>query len=348
MKEPVKQILMIGPLPPPVGGARVLFHNTVEYMETLDGIDLKVIPLWNRNSPMALKLLAAIRILIQVLFIGRRFEVISFWSSKSGMLYFSPLMRIASSILNKPLVFRLFGIGFDKPINELTLFNRILARFFFLSGDLILLETQIAVDLMKAEFPTANIAIHKNYRKVPGIEIMPRRQCRRFIYLGKIRKNKGILEIIEAAESLNTQNIIVDIYGPFEGDLSKDIFDNCRIVKYCGIIEPDNVADILNNYHALLLPTFYEGEGHPGAILEAYASGLPVITSNWQAIVEIVDGSSGILISPGNVESLRDAMIKLINGPDFYQKLIRGALKKRQEFSLISGVERFLTYCNDL
>lgn len=348
MKTPLRKILMIGPVPPPVGGARVLFLNTVEYMDSLDGIDQKVIPLWNLNSALATKLITAFGIFIKVLFIGKKYNVISFWSSRTSMLYFGSVMRIAALILNKPLVFRLFGIGFDKSIHELPLIRKILTRFLFLSADMILLETQMAVDLMKAEFPTAKIALHTNYRRISDIAVKPRKQCRRFIYLGRVRKNKGILEIIEAAESITTEDLAVDIYGPFEGTLSQENFENCNTVKYCGIIDPANVSDLLSKYDALLLPTFYEGEGHPGAILEAYASGLPVIASNRQSITEIVDSSSGILIKPHDVDSLRDAMVKLINEPDFYQKLIRGALEKRQEFSLTRGVERFLSICDDL
>jgi glycosyltransferase involved in cell wall biosynthesis len=221
-------------------------------------------------------------------------------------------------------------------------------RFFLQSADMILLETQMAVNFMKVDFPSANIAVHTNYRKISDIAVTPHEQCRRFIYLGRVRKNKGILEIIEAAESIKTEDLVVDIYGPFEGDLSQEIFDNLNIVKYGGIIDPAVVSDLLSNYDALLLPTFYEGEGHPGAILEAYASGLPVIASNRPSIAEIVDESSGILISPRDFDSLRDAMIKLMSEPDFYHNLIRGALNKRQDFSLTRGVERFLAICDDL
>ena len=58
-----------------------------------------------------------------------------------------------------------------------------------------------------------------------------------------------------------------------------------------------------------MLPTFYEGEGYPGAIIEAFSLGLPVISTHWKAIPEIVkDQQTGILIEPNTVEAFVKAI----------------------------------------
>ena len=326
----------------------MLFKSTVDYLDNLDEIEQTVLPLWSLNDHRIQKILIAIRIFLQVLFSGFRYDLISLWTSRNGMLYFGPLLRIVSVISGIPLVIRLFGIGSSRPATELNAIERGLTRYIYKTLDLVLVETQAAIDQIKVDYPLARIALHKNYRMVPEQEVLPHQRCHRFIFLGKVREDKGILEIIEAAESMAVEDLEVDVYGPFEGSLSEETFDNCRTVRYCGILSPDQVGDVLNSYHALLLPTYYEGEGHPGAILEAYASGLPVIVSNRQTLMEIVDDSSGMLIPAQDPASLKEAMSRLITDPDLYQKLAHGAIKKRQEFSLPKGVEYFISYCRGL
>ena len=68
------------------------------------------------------------------------------------------------------------------------------------------------------------------------------------------------------------------------------LFDGCRRVGYCDVVEPDNVLDVLWQYDALLLPTYQPGEGYPGVIIEACAVGLPVICTLWHRLPELVDG----------------------------------------------------------
>ncbi len=348
MTDHVLKILMIGPVPPPVGGARVLFKSTVDYMDDLDEIEQTVLPLWSLNDHRIQKILIAFRLFFQVLFRGFRYDVISFWTSRNGMLYFGPFLRLISALTGTPLVIRLFGIGSSRLDTELNALERWLTRYIYKSLDLVLVETQAAVDQIKIDYPSARIALHKNYRMIPEQEVVPHQRCHRFIFLGKVREDKGILDIIEAAESMAVEDLVVDVYGPFEGGLSEETFANCQKVRYCGILSPDQVVDVISTYHALLLPTYYAGEGHPGAILEAYASGLPVIVSKRQTLMEIVDDSSGVLVPAQDPARLKEAMTRLVTDPDLYQRLANGAIKKRQEFGLPKGVEHFISYCRDL
>jgi len=67
--------------------------------------------------------------------------------------------------------------------------------------------------------------------------------------------------------------------------------------------------ETIQKYDVLILPTFYQGEGYPGVIIEAYSLGLPVITTNWKAIPEIVENrKTGLLIEPRSTAALVDAM----------------------------------------
>jgi glycosyltransferase involved in cell wall biosynthesis len=93
---------------------------------------------------------------------------------------------------------------------------------------------------------------------------------------------------------------------------------------------------------------YLSGEGYPGAILEAFAAGIPVITTRWLSIPEIVDHSCGILIPPRNPAALADAVIRLTTDPLLYQRLCAGAVGKRGQFSSSYWTRAFVDYCRPL
>ncbi|MDD2580818.1 MAG: glycosyltransferase family 4 protein [Desulfuromonadaceae bacterium] len=106
----------------------------------------------------------------------------------------------------------------------------------------------------------------------------------RIIFLGRIAKMKNLDYALSLFHDLKG-DVIFDIYGPSEDKLyweectkKIDSLPQNIKVRYCGMVEHDKVNEIFKNYHALLLPTLGENFGH--VILEALASGCPVIISN--------------------------------------------------------------------
>ncbi len=89
-----------------------------------------------------------------------------------------------------------------------------------------------------------------------------------------------------------------------------------------GRVEPNSISQILSEHDCLLLPTFYEGEGMPGVIIEAYQSGIPVIASRWRDIPELIQHEkTGLLVEPRSMEDLTRAMLRLSSDKKLYQDL---------------------------
>jgi glycosyltransferase involved in cell wall biosynthesis len=162
-----------------------------------------------------------------------------------------------------------------------------------------------------------------------------------------VRPTKGIGEVIEAAERFGDE-VSVDVYGPFLDGLTEDIFQGRKRVRYHGILPSDNVVDTLRGYDALLLPTYWRGEGYPGIIVEAYIAGIPVITTKWAAVPEIVDESCGLLIEPRDVDALHAAMQSLVDDPALLDRLRTGAIAKRSFFDSAVWTQKFVDYCHEL
>ena len=132
----------------------------------------------------------------------------------------------------------------------------------------------------------------------------------------RVIKEKGIEDAINAIVLLNKKYGIdkfhLDIYGEIDPSQTK-WFDELKdkfptYVCYKGKIDPSKSVSVLKNYYALLFPTYYQGEGFPGTILDAMASGLPVVASDWKYNGEIINHMNGVLFETQNIISLANAL----------------------------------------
>lgn len=75
--------------------------------------------------------------------------------------------------------------------------------------------------------------------------------------------------------------------------------------------------DILANYSAMLFPTYWEGEGFPGILIDAMIAGTPVIASDWGYNSEIIENwETGVIIKSKDVDELSRSMLSFINNTE--------------------------------
>lgn len=165
-----------------------------------------------------------------------------------------------------------------------------------------------------------------NYRPASNDESSESFQGR-FIFVGHVKREKGLDEIL-ALGPLLPKGWLVDIYGPLRGYKPEEF--SASNIRYQGVLQPECVASVIANYNVLLLPTFHEGEGYPGVILEAYSVKAPVVATRWRALSEIVDESCGALIELHNTLDLLRGMRDVEK--DYRNKRV-GASKRFMAFS---------------
>ena len=79
----------------------------------------------------------------------------------------------------------------------------------------------------------------------------------------------------------------------------------------------------------------------PTTVLEAMASGRPVVATTTGGIVDmIVDGENGLLVPPGDERKLAEAMARLLNDADLRARLAAGAQERVQRFTASAVVDR--------
>lgn len=135
----------------------------------------------------------------------------------------------------------------------------------------------------------------------------------RFLFIGRIMKEKGINEFLECAETLKNiyPNISFDIIGSFEEKykIILDQYVNQGIVSYLGFHK--DVKRFIKNSHAIILPSYHEGLSN--VLLESASMGRPIITSNIHGCKEVVDDQiTGYLCKVADSSDLIEKVKKFI------------------------------------
>jgi 2-deoxystreptamine N-acetyl-D-glucosaminyltransferase/2-deoxystreptamine glucosyltransferase len=99
-----------------------------------------------------------------------------------------------------------------------------------------------------------------------------------------------------------------------------------------GFVEHSAVPAVLASLDVLVLPSAYEEMG--SVLVEAMASGLPVVASAVGGIPEVVrDGETGLLVPPGDVAALAGVLDRLAADPELRARLAAGARARARDYA---------------
>ncbi|MBL7913714.1 MAG: glycosyltransferase [Bacteroidia bacterium] len=151
----------------------------------------------------------------------------------------------------------------------------------------------------------------------------------KLIYLANLQPSKGIEDVIDALVILNKKlpnSFSMTIIGEWRKNETK--------IKCLDIIEKNNLPVTFYNSEVsknkfdyltssdIFIFTPREPEGHPWVIVEAMASGLPIISTDQGAIIEsVIDGVNGYIVPVKSPDIIADKLITLINNYDLRHKM---------------------------
>ena len=139
-----------------------------------------------------------------------------------------------------------------------------------------------------------------------------------FVLVGRLLRNKGIHEYVEACRLLASRNVSArfQLLGPLDDNPNGIKIEQIKawasegVVEYLG--EAKDVRPVLASAHVLVLPSY--GEGTPRSVLEAMSMGRAIVTTDSPGCRETVeDGKNGYLVPVGDSIALADAMSKLVS-----------------------------------
>ena len=167
----------------------------------------------------------------------------------------------------------------------------------------------------------------------------------RVLHIGRFTEAKNHNVLLQALRNVHEKNndVVLTLVG--DGELKIDIMNmikdyNMESYVHClGTL--DNVNRVLNDSDIFLLPSVYEGM--PMTLIEAMATGMPIIASRVGGIPNMVkDHFDALLIEP-EVDELVDAIFKLIKQPDTRRYLGQNAIESSAKFSSLAMAKGYLS-----
>jgi glycosyltransferase involved in cell wall biosynthesis len=158
------------------------------------------------------------------------------------------------------------------------------------------------------------------------------------VYVGRLVDVKRVDLLIAAAGKLIGEvefKLHIAGDGPLRGSLEKQVqhLSLTNHVRFYGRIPQVAAADLLRKSDIMVLPSMRECGG--AVVLEAMASGVPVIAANWGGPADYIVSNTGILIQPATpeifVQELAKAVLWLAKNPQTRAELGRAARQRVQE-----------------
>ncbi|MFQ9726147.1 MAG: glycosyltransferase [Clostridium perfringens] len=231
--------------------------------------------------------------------------------AENGLRVFAPFLSLLNCFFNKRLHYVVIGGWLPDFLKNKIVLSFVLRKF---SG--IYVETNFMKKLLEKD-NFHNVFIMSNCKNLDILsadkliysENYPFKLCT----FSRVMKEKGIEDAINAVtyinKRFNMEIFSLDIYGQIEEE-QQQWFESImkganKSIKYKGLVSYNESTNVLKKYYALLFPTFYQGEGFAGTLIDAMAAGVPVIASDWKYNSEIIiKGKNGILIENDLISSL--------------------------------------------
>ena len=212
--------------------------------------------------------------------------------------------------------------------------------------DGIYVETSIMKNALEAQ-GFKNVFVMPNFKDLKALSedelVYTTCEPYKLCTFSRVMKEKGIEDAVNAVVAINEQRerivYTLDIYGQIDSSQTK-WFEDLRksfpeYVKYKGVVPFDKSVEVLKDYFALLFPTYYEGEGFAGTLIDSFAAGVPIIASDWKYNSEIVDhGVTGLVYSLCEKQGLDKALMFVLNNTEKINEMKKMCLKKSEVFSI--------------
>lgn len=193
-------------------------------------------------------------------------------------------------------------------------------------------RTTASVFRFKKEFVISNgVDLERFSPNGPQIHWMREADKPVVLFVGRLEKRKGLDIFLEAVKGLDVKPVVVGD-GPMKSGL-----DGYQ-VTFVGEVSPEDLPLYYRSADIFVAPSI-GGETFGIVLLEAMASGLPVIASNIEGYRNVIThGQNGLLFETGNPNSLRNQLIELLKRPSLKNILIHEGLKtaKKFDWNLIS------------
>jgi glycosyltransferase involved in cell wall biosynthesis len=326
-----KKILIIGQTPPPYGGQAIMIEHLVK--AKFKNIDIYHVRMnFSRGMKdtgkfQIRKIFHLFQIILQIYYY-RLFKGVDILyyppSGPTSAAYRDMAILFFTRFLFKKTIFHFHASGLSQHLeNKNRLFQFVFKKSF--------MRPDVAIRLSES-CPKEDIALRaKKCIIVPyGLpdmadtpNSMEDKEQLALLFVGILGDSKGEMDLLRAVAILKQQQIEVKakIAGEFKRQEYKEIFlsfiaDNHLYdnVEYLGVITGDTKIFYYRNSDVFCFPSYFHSESFPLVLIEAMSFGLPIITTGWRGIPDMVEnGYNGFLIDIKSPEQLATKIVTLKN-----------------------------------
>lgn len=169
------------------------------------------------------------------------------------------------------------------------------------------------------------------------------------LHVGVFEKRKNLVNLIRAFSLLENSDLKLVLVG--QPGPKADMDDSLNIqneieslnlndrVVLPGHVNEDQLNCIYENASIYVFPSIYEGFGIPA--LEAFSHKVPVISSNYGALPEVV-GPDGLYFDPLDPHDMKQSILKVMNNPALQEQLIENGIKRLEIYNWESACNRLI------
>jgi glycosyltransferase involved in cell wall biosynthesis len=156
-----------------------------------------------------------------------------------------------------------------------------------------------------------------------------------FVYIGSLNPRKNLIRLIESFNLFNTKNdfkYCLVLAGKISKSFTalENVLKKTKNVIHTGPVSENDKYKLIGGAEALTYISLYEGFGIP--ILEGFAMGTPLITSNAASMPEVAGGAA-LLVNPFEINQIENAMNTIVSDNNYRNELIQKGKKRLADFS---------------
>ena len=162
------------------------------------------------------------------------------------------------------------------------------------------------------------------------------------LFVGRLAEKKGVTYLIEAMKYINDAILVIAGDGPLKEELTQQAEKMCKekqceCIKFIGAKTHEQLRSIYASSDIFVMPSITakdgDKEGFGLVMLEAFASGLPVIASRSGGIVDLVkDSINGCLVEEKDIKGIANKINIVLNNERIYNKLVMAARSTAEQY----------------
>lgn len=191
----------------------------------------------------------------------------------------------------------------------------------YLGGDYAILPNAVDIEQYRPTAETANTHIRPKHRQS-------------IFFCGRHEPRKGLEVLLKAHAQMSDEvELLIASDGP-ETERLQSEFPEQERVRWLGRISEQEKAEYLRQSSVFCAPSL-GGESFGVVLIEAMAARTPVVASALDGYMNVAtDDLDAVLVEPGDVGALRDALWRVLNDPSLAQRLTEAARRRANDFSM--------------